>query len=34
MDNGIVFAPARPVARALAVVMATTMLSFVAASTS
>jgi invasion protein IalB len=34
MDNGIVFAPARPVARALAVVMATTMLSFVAAATS
>jgi invasion protein IalB len=34
MDNGIVFAPARPVARALAVVMATTMLSFVAASMS
>jgi invasion protein IalB len=34
MDNGIVLAPARPVARALAVVMATTMLSFLAASTS
>jgi invasion protein IalB len=34
MDNGIALAPARPVARALAVVMATTMLSFVAASAS
>jgi invasion protein IalB len=34
MHNGIVFAPARPVARAVAVVMATTMLSFAAASTS
>jgi invasion protein IalB len=34
MDNGIVLAPARPVGRALAVVVATTMLSFVAASTS
>jgi invasion protein IalB len=34
MDNGIVFAPPQPVARALAVVMATTMLSFVAASMS
>jgi len=34
MDNSIGLAPTRPVARALAVVMATTMLSFVAASTS
>jgi invasion protein IalB len=34
MDNGIGLAPARPVARAVAVVMATTMLSFAAVSTS
>src|SRR5215212_8116563 len=34
MDHGIVSAPARPVARALAVVVATTMLTFVAASAS
>jgi invasion protein IalB len=34
MDNGIGLAPARPVARVLAAVMAMTMLSFVAASTS